>query len=49
LFDFATIEITLVLLKQGRPGQGDKSETVADFLAFLFPFDFSTWTAKTGR
>jgi len=23
-----------------------KSETVADFLAFLFPFDFSTWTAK---
>jgi hypothetical protein len=36
----------MLLLKQGRPGQGDKSETVADFLTFLFPFDFSTWTTK---
>jgi membrane-anchored protein YejM (alkaline phosphatase superfamily) len=46
LFDFTTLEITLVLLKQGRPGQGDKSETVPGFVAFLLAFDFSTWTAK---
>jgi hypothetical protein len=47
LFDFTTLEITLVLLKQGRPGQGNKKKTVAEFLAFLFPSGFSTWTAKT--
>jgi hypothetical protein len=41
-----TLESTLVLLKQDCPGQGDKSKTVPDFIAFLLTSDFSTSTAK---